>query len=196
VWGCYRLTLDGPEVIWEFPDDLAHWAIRPHGDRSSDRVVTYGDGVVWLNLYGVKDRGTGTARGPNGYLLDLKTGRKIAQVPREAFEGTGTYPGEFGNFIDREHYVDMLDVAHTANTTTQKIRLFKIDYEKPEIRFLGRCEAGSHFVAIGGYEVGMDPPMLDGRLYLRSNKGVACLDFCHIEEETTTPRHRILCDYD
>ena len=178
VWGCYRLTLDGPEIIWELPDDPAHWAIRPGGDRSSDRVVTYGDGVVWLNLYGVKDRGTGTDRGPNGYLLDLKTGRKIAQVPREAFEGTGTYPGEFGNFIDRQHYVDLLDTSHTANTTTQKIRLFKVDYEKGQITFLGRCEAGGQFVAIGGYEVGMDPPMLDGRLYFRSNKGVACLDFC------------------
>lgn len=151
----FRISPRGAEPAWTAPDEAKYW-FENHMDICAQRRSLIRDGRVYYYAQNKqlpeKQRWT---------MFDVATGKPLASTS-EASNGSLTY------FVEDR----LLHINNGSHNDRALIELFAAD----DFRRLGEPWKTPHETATG-YEVFLETPCIDGRLYLRTMAGqIRCFD--------------------
>jgi len=162
VRGGLRLSLEGPELLWTLPRGEAKYTHEPNPDKGPRRKASAGEsGVIWYSPVG------GLADPRHIFKIDAATGKILAEVEQEPDptpKGPYAYQiaGRLLNFING-----------AAGPGGFDAQLRRAD----NLRRVGEAIDWADTPMTTGYQVLMEHPIVDGRIYLRTERGtVACFD--------------------
>jgi outer membrane protein assembly factor BamB len=159
LWGGRRISLTGAEKVWSLPDEPRYW--HQYNPDSGPRAgYAVGDGVAWL---WAGDANPDKQNTPERFLaVDTNTGRILSETDPQQKH---IHPQVVGDRL-----IVWSDYSHG-----DPIRLSYWTADPAGPRRLNDAVAVP-VSAITGYLVTMDSPFVDGRLYVRTMGGAACLD--------------------
>lgn len=166
-WGAYRFTARGAKLAWSLPDspeyDFAWWF-----DAGARRKGIIRDGVVFLTEVGAAPHRFLMIREQDGrVILDAKGGADAAQMGcKLPYRGTPR--------LIEDRLLVAADEAHGPTKTPVAFDHWRI---KPDGLELLSKNWDPTIEPATGYEVLLDWPYVDGRLYSRTiNGAIACYD--------------------
>ncbi len=163
LFGAYRLTTSGLEPLWTLPDrpEYRHsWTL----DRGAERRASIQDGRVFLVVGLEEDR---------LMVADLKSGRILSEeVVHRAH----------APYLMEDRLLLFHDRAHTDPVVAS---WWSIEGDPKPLH--GPVGFGPR--TITAYEVPIEWPYVDGRLYARTLKGLACFD---LRKPADTPENQTL----
>jgi outer membrane protein assembly factor BamB len=165
LFGIYRLSSSGLDRLWTLPDKPAYrhcWTL----DRGAERRAAIQNGRVYL-VVGIDE--------DQLVVADVQTGRILSDQVIE--HGQAPYPME-----------DRLLVYHDrAHTDPVRASWWSLADRDDPVPLHGQVGFGPR--TITGYEVPLQWPYVDGRLYVRTLRGLACFD---LRQPAETERNRTL----
>lgn len=167
----FRLTLQGPELLWTLEDVPHHWHnISP--DRGWNRRAAIRDGLAYL-LLGLRDVNVAMGQRPYDqqlYVVDMETGDVLSRS-FDHFPGTVTNP-----YIIEQRLVLWTDLGHSY--PVNGLRLYDLSHDPAQPQYRGTAMLDGNFgiKATTSYLVGHEYPYLDGRFHMKTIHGVAALD--------------------
>ena len=153
LFAAYELSLQGAKKLWSLPDDAKYrhsWTM----DRGAERRTAIQDGNVYLVV--------GLDKDDRLVVADVKTGRIKAEYP--GLRCLAPYPMEHRLLL-------YSDRAHTDPVTASWWSL-----DAPDRPALLHGTTGFGPRTITGYELPIEWPYVDGRLYARTLDGLMAFD--------------------
>jgi outer membrane protein assembly factor BamB len=163
--GCYRLSLDGAKLVWTMPDELEFWHEGTY--ESSDwRKYLIHDGKVY---YYSRARNPDQSMVFGFFIFDEQTGRILYR--KRAPQGGDDAPVPGQHYFIEDRLLQVPDASHGDRLT---LRLWTTDPK--DLRPLCPPWNPPH-IATTAYEVFMEFPYVDGRIFMRTKEGaVVCYD--------------------
>ena len=155
-FGCYRLSPEGAERKWAFPDE-PHFLIPTWNDSLALPRAVIRNGLVYATTEG-PDRESDR----RFIIAELKTGRVLVDAPRE---------GGFWFRLIGDKLLHALDWSHGHRASFDLYAADPANFSK-----LGTTWKPMQPLTTA-YQVAMEPPVVDGHLFLRTEQGtVVCYD--------------------
>ncbi len=172
LYGCYRISLDGPELLWQLPEDIDFMHAWDVSDNSNHRWVAIRDSiaVVIIRPAHQSDWEKHDCR-----LLVLRT--EDGQILYDHRMNQGNGPEMKSQRIRLPYLLDnrlvlMTDMNHGASGYGGYY--YKVENDG-KLTYKGELPILHH--ALTSYETPIEIPCADGRMYFRSISGIACYDF-------------------
>jgi outer membrane protein assembly factor BamB len=178
LWGCYRISPQGAKRVWTLPDKPEHY-IPIKMDSCARMRYLIRDGLAYIVTNGWK---TADARG-KFLICDVKSGKILAQ-----HTNTGRNEDQIGGltYLVGDRLLVRRDNAHGATHggrhpmvlwRATRDGIHRLDDA------MGIC--GLDLVDFDtAYEVNMETPLVDGRLFERTDDGrLACYDLRKFPDE-------------
>lgn len=164
--GCYQLSLDGAKLLWTMPDEIESY-YEPVAEASEWRKYLINDGKVYYNSFTPKDPNT-----QNVFtIFDEATGKILGRMKEEK-KGI---PFMTMSYLLEDRMLTTPDASH-SNTTNSRIPFRFWTTDPKDIRAISPEWKAPH-PSTGGYNVFMEFPYVDGRIYMRAKDGtVRCYD--------------------
>ena len=164
--GCYRLSLEGAQLVWTMPDenDFFH---EPTAEASEWRKYLIRDGKVYYNSFTPKDKNTPWVFS----IFDEATGKLLFKKNPDK-DGI---PLTTMSYLLEDRMLTIPDASH-SNTTNSRIPFRFWTTDPKDIRAISDGWNAPH-PSTTGYNVFMEFPYVDGRIYMRAKDGtVRCYD--------------------
>jgi outer membrane protein assembly factor BamB len=162
--GCYRLSLEGAELVWTMPDELEVWHEALY-EASDWRKYLIRDGRVY---YYSRSRNPDKSDVWAFFIFDEETG-KVLYRQRGRGEAEVPVPGQ--HYLIEDRLLQVPDASHGTRIT---LRLWTTDPK--DLRPLCAGWDPPH-PGTTAYNVFMEFPYVDGRILMRAQDGtVRCYD--------------------
>ena len=162
--GCYRLSREGADLAWTMPDELECWHEARY-EASDWRKYLIRDGKVY---YYSRSRNPDKSDVAAFFIFDEETG-KVLFRQRGRRDDVVPVPGQ--HYLVEDRLLQVPDASHGDRLT---LRLWTADPK--DLRPLSAPWDPPH-TATTAYNVFMEFPYVDGRIFMRSREGtVRCYD--------------------
>lgn len=173
LWGAYRFDPDGAELAWQLPDK-PKYEVSWHLDSGPRRKVVIHDGVAYIG-----NRSSKPERNLSLYVVDVESGKILQEIApaEDSLEGEG-----FNSPLAMEdRLLTFYDQTH--GTRGFGGTLFDVR-EDGTLERLSRDDEFPHS-ATTAYEVPIETPYVDGRIFFRTEDGtIVCYDLRQQEQAT------------
>ena len=164
--GCYQLSLDGAKLIWTMPDETDFFH-EPVAEASEWRKYLIRDGKVYYNSFTPKDKNNPWVFS----IFDEATGKLLFKKNPDK-DGI---PFTTMSYLLEDRMLTIPDASH-SNTTNSRIPFRFWTTDPKDIHAISANWNAPH-PSTTGYNVFMEFPYVDGRIYMRAKDGtVRCYD--------------------